>query len=185
MPIRIVQRPASMLTDKRVLAAFWARVDKNGSVPALCPELGPCWLWTLKPANGRAVFDHGVKGAARLVGAHRFALALKLGRWPEQLACHACDVPMCVNPSHLWEGSNADNMNDAKQKGRLAGGGFYSRGANLDRSQWPERLRKTVESVEGLRPRESTGGGWRGHWLAIVRAREASRRAARQRVVGA
>lgn len=27
---------------------FWRHVDPNGPVPASCPELGPCWLWTAK-----------------------------------------------------------------------------------------------------------------------------------------
>lgn len=53
--------------------------------------------------------------------AHRVALAIKLGRdiRDRYLACHACDVPACVNPEHLFEGDGCDNLRDASVKGRL------------------------------------------------------------------
>lgn len=54
--------------------------------------------------------------------AHRAALADKLGRQVEGVARHTCDNPPCINPDHLIEGTQADNIDDAVARGRARGG---------------------------------------------------------------
>lgn len=43
---------------------------------------------------------------------------LKYGVWPVRHVLHRCDNPPCINPDHLFEGSNQDNVWDSIAKGR-------------------------------------------------------------------
>lgn len=81
------------------------------------PNTG-CWLWT----GGTIGFGYGcfvLDAADKARTAHRASYVLHVGEIPSGMeVCHACDVPQCVNPSHLFLGSHADNMADCSAKGR-------------------------------------------------------------------
>lgn len=80
----------------------------------------PCKEHTQK-GNARG-YGTGYRGN-KYHGLHRLALADKLGVGIESLrglvARHTCDNPRCVNPDHLVEGTQKDNIGDAVQRGRL------------------------------------------------------------------
>lgn len=98
-----------MNIDDIALDRFWTKVDKTPT----------CWLWT------GALYWHGYGKFwfhRRWVVASRFSWAIEHGTFPLLFVCHHCDVPACVRPEHLFEGSQADNLRDAARKGRIASG---------------------------------------------------------------
>jgi hypothetical protein len=83
-------------------------------------ELRGCWLWTA------ACYGTGY-GVLRVNGrnhhAHRMSWRFHRGEIPEGMhVLHKCDVRSCVNPDHLFLGTNDDNIQDCISKGRWACG---------------------------------------------------------------
>lgn len=90
---------------------FWPNVEVAGE--------DDCWLWT-GPTLGRGYGAIQPRKGAGRTGAHRFSYALHCGAWPKpgSVVMHSCDNPACVNPNHLSEGTQADNMQDCVSKKR-------------------------------------------------------------------
>jgi HNH endonuclease len=103
---------------------FWAKVNKSGPPPAHVPHLGNCWLWTASVlAFGHGQFTYRQDGRQQHINAHRYSWELAHGPIPKGLSClHKCDTPSCVRSDHLFLGTQADNLADARQKGRLVDG---------------------------------------------------------------
>lgn len=81
------------------------------------PETG-CWEWAgLRDKKGYGIF----KALGFTHRANRFSWLLHKGEFPNELyVCHKCDNPPCVNPDHLFLGTQKDNMQDMVRKGRNA-----------------------------------------------------------------
>ena len=90
---------------------FWPKVQRTLD--------DTCWEWQgYRGADGYGRFRVATRGAPAL--AHRFAYETAFGPIPPGLlVCHRCDNPPCVRPSHLFLGTQQDNIRDCSAKGRL------------------------------------------------------------------
>lgn len=106
--IKIKLRPFrwSSLTGDEKRSSFWRLVNKKSE--------NECWEWL-----GSRDKNTGYGYFRRNFGAHRWSFLLANGKLtPGLLVCHKCDNKICVNPSHLFEGTYQDNNDDMKRKGR-------------------------------------------------------------------
>lgn len=77
-----------------------------------------CWQWTGTTSHGRPIYNPGKKLCGTRY-AYRVAYYLRHGKLnPKMQICHSCDNPLCINPQHLFEGTNQDNIEDSICKGR-------------------------------------------------------------------
>lgn len=104
-----------MAPEARSLAErFWSRVEMG---------LG-CWLWT----GSKHGFGYGLIAGDRgrrwpTLFAHRVSWELHFGPIHDRLfVLHRCDNPACVNPAHLFLGTQKDNVRDCASKGRISRG---------------------------------------------------------------
>lgn len=96
---------------------FWANVVKGTEI--FSPFVStPCWEW-----NGQKD-KHGygqMCKEGKTVRTHRISFELHKGKIPvDHGVLHHCDNPPCVNPDHLFVGTQLDNMRDRNLKGRTA-----------------------------------------------------------------
>lgn len=108
---------------------FWSNVQRGDDAA--------CWLWT-----GR--IDPAGYGKFSSWRAHRLMYERHAGQIPDGLVvCHRCDNPSCVNPAHLFVGTQGDNMRDASAKGRLRTGASHP-------MRHPEVVRKVADAQRGV-----------------------------------
>ncbi len=96
---------------------FWEHVKINTK--------SGCWEWS----GARQDFGYGIFWEdGKSISSHRYSWKLFVGNIPENMfICHHCDNPSCVNPDHLFFGTQKDNMRDMVNKGRQARGEGHGR----------------------------------------------------------
>lgn len=86
---------------------FWGKVDLKGPVPASCPALGACFIWTASLSHDYGIFWD----AGRTTLAHIWAWEQVHGALPTDLELHhICLNPTCVNPEHLKVLTHSEHM---------------------------------------------------------------------------
>lgn len=96
---------------KEYLDRFMNKVEKTDS----------CWIWKASFCKGKNLFPYGhFKLNGKVRGAHRVSYEIYNGNIPDKMnVLHKCDNPKCVNPDHLYLGTQKDNIKDMHNKKRF------------------------------------------------------------------
>lgn len=126
--------PILPLTDKDH-HRFWKKVQRR--------RWNQCWIWMGKKSRYGLFYLSG----GGYVGAHRASYTIATGLDPgEMQVCHTCDNPLCVNPRHLWLGTDLDNIADMDKKGRRV-----NKGAPGEKNVHAKLTQKQVNRIRYLR----------------------------------
>lgn len=149
-----------MKLDPIAYERFMAKVSKDAC---------GCWIWTgskVKSGYGK------VKVNQKMFLAHRLSYMAHKGDIKSGLfICHSCDNPLCVNPDHLWAGSQIENVRDAKKKGRANYSGvigennskakltendiFEIRNSNLTNTELSKKFNVTQPTISNIRSKKT------------------------------
>ena len=116
--------------QRNTIETFWSRVRRDSP--------NGCWEWQGTRSKGYGVFFFRSKAWT----ASRLSYALTFPDWDGSgIICHHCDNPPCINPAHLFLGTDATNALDKHAKGR----------ANMPRGEKHWAVKLTPAQVQEIR----------------------------------
>jgi len=133
LKLALLERMAASEEGQR---RFWAKVKKGN------PD--ECWTWMGGMSNngyGTYGISHTENRSAQ-IRPHRISHYLATGVFSELVdVCHRCDNPICVNPSHLFPGTQEDNILDMVKKNR------HIKGEKSPRSKLTEKDVRSIRAA--------------------------------------
>ena len=156
--------PKVYLSQEERFDSHWVAVTESG-----------CWIWI---ADCNKKMEHGRFGVeGKSVLAHRFSYERFNGKIPQGLLClHRCDVPCCVNPTHLFLGTYSDNFKDMLAKNRQN----FPKWDKERRARAPHNLKITDKDVTQIKndPRVHAliANDFKVHQSTITRIKNGKRR---------
>lgn len=101
-----------------------------------------CWIWLGKMFSGYGQMGHRF--------AHRVSFEKHKGSIPRGIyVCHSCDVKICVNPDHLFLGTQKVNLQDMASKGRGVGNSKTPGHLRCKAKLTPEKVIEIRASTDG------------------------------------
>ena len=132
--------------DDEFARYFWSRVVRTVG----------CWLWLGAGSRYGTISRHG---KTRLVHRVAYELATGINVPTGAIVGHHCDRPLCVNPDHLFSGSQADNIRDCVRKGRHF---IQIHPECVPSGEENGRHKLTASDVRQIRVRHAHGESYRG-----------------------
>ncbi len=154
------EREFSVLANTNARLRFWSRVQ----------ETDQCWIYIgTQDQYGYGMFGVGTRTMFR---AHRIAWILRNVR-PIPIGmkvCHRCDNPPCVNPDHLFLGTDRDNAVDCASKGRW--GKARTRGVTHGMSKLDDQKVRLIRQDDRPRTRIAADYGVTESAIRLIQNRE-------------
>lgn len=155
--------PTDDLIAEKVLSGRYCQ-RLLGRIAVLSDE--ECWLWLGWRNRGYGKVQTSKNGIRKSLTVHRFIWWWTNGPIPRGMSvCHHCDTPPCCNPAHMFLGTQAENNEDCRRKGRKASAsGEHSSNHRLTEAQVEWAIERLFEGEQQKKVAQSLGVSCQAVW---------------------